>query len=81
MWVIFDKKSLQTIDLQGNFESIPDNEVLKLVESYKKKVVLKLENQPRILEIKDFFTAQNLNKELEILNQIINSSKEYYHEV
>lgn len=68
-------------DLQGNFESISDNEVLKLVESYKKEVVLKLENQPRILEIKDFFIAQNLNKELEILNQIIHTSKEYYHEV
>lgn len=68
-------------DLQGNFESIPDNEILKLVNSYKKEVVLKLENQPRILEIKDFFIAQNLKKELDILNMILKSSKEYYHEV
>jgi hypothetical protein len=68
-------------DLQGNFESIPDNEVLKLVESYKKTVVFKLENQPRILEIKDFFVAQNLKEELAILNTILQTSKEYYHEV
>lgn len=67
-------------DLQGNFESIPDNEVYKLVESYKKKVSLKLENQPRIIEIRAFFEAKNLKSELNILRATLNSSKEYYYE-
>jgi hypothetical protein len=67
-------------DLQGNFENIPDKEVLQLIESYKKDVVLELKNQPRILEIKDFFVSRNLKKELSILNSVIQNSKEYYHE-
>lgn len=68
-------------DLQGNFENIPDNEVIKLVESYKKKVVLKLKYQHRTIEIMDFLKSQNLEKELLILDSILDSSKEYYHEV
>lgn len=68
-------------ELQGNIANIPDNEVLKLVESYKKEVLLKLEEQARIIEIKDFFVDQNLKKELEILENILKTSQEYYHEV
>lgn len=68
-------------ELQGNIANIPDNEVLKLVESYKKEVLLKLEEQARIIEIKDFFIEKNLKNELKILENILKTSKEYYHEV
>ena len=67
-------------DLKGNFDSIPDNEVLKLLKTYKKKNTLKLEKQPRVQEIKDFFVTNNLKNELQILNSVIASSKEYYFE-
>ena len=68
-------------ELQGNIANIPDNEVLKLVEPYKKEVLLKLEEQARIIEIKDFFIENKLKNELEILENILKNSKEYYHEV
>jgi hypothetical protein len=68
-------------ELQGNIANIPDNEVLKLVESYKKEVLLKLDEQARIKEIKDFFIENELKNELEILENILKTSKEYYYEV
>ena len=68
-------------ELEGNISNIPDKDILKLIESYKKEVLLKLDKQARILEIKDFYIEKNLKNELDILNNILISSKEYYHEV
>ncbi|MBU3010519.1 hypothetical protein KO506_03830 [Polaribacter vadi] len=68
-------------ELQGNIANIPDNEVLKLVESFKKEVRLKLKEQPRVLEIRNYLNEQNLILELQILESVVKSSTEYYHEV
>ena len=68
-------------ELKGNIANIPDIEILKLLESFKKEVSLKLEEQARIIEIKGFFIENELKNELEILENILKTSKEYYHEV
>lgn len=68
-------------ELQGNIEHIPDEDVLKLLDTYKKEISLKLKDQPRVKEIKDFYVNKNLKNKLSILENVLKNSKEYYQEV
>lgn len=68
-------------ELKGNISKLSDDEILRLLEPYKKDISLKLKDQERVKEIKEFLIQQNLKNELVILENALNKSNEYYYEV
>lgn len=67
-------------ELKGNISNLGDSEIIKLIEPYKKNIVLKLVEQARVKEIKTFFVQRNMIDELKILEMVVKSSNESYHE-
>lgn len=68
-------------ELEGNIDCISDEDVLKILEPFKKEVYCSLSEHKRVQEIKEFLINNKLNDELEVLIKNLKTSKKSYQEV
>ncbi|MDD7914971.1 hypothetical protein [Polaribacter ponticola] len=68
-------------ELEGNIETVSDEDVLKIIQPFKKGVFKKLQKHYRVKQIKEFLKENNFNDELQILENTLLSSKNNYEEV
>ena len=68
-------------ELDGNIDRVSDEDVLKILEPFKKKTSYALNEHVRVQEIKAFLIKKKLNDELNVLERNIKSSKILYKEV
>ncbi len=68
-------------ELKGDIKNIDDSQVLKILESFKKENTLPLSEHKRVEGIKRFLVEKKLSKLLYILEDILRTSDNFYHEV
>lgn len=68
-------------ELEGNINDISDEDVLKIIEPFKKETSLLLKEHFRVKQIKDFLIDNELNSELSILEENLKKTTESYLEV